>query len=86
MCLHDMGEEALIFIQPNDGRGEEGQSRDTATESEKERILRKYRNSKRYLRDLYPQLADLVQGEYGPIFLNKPEVRRKIRELSWRLK
>jgi len=53
---------------------------------ERNGVLRKYRNSKKYLRSLYPQLADFVQGKYGPILLDKPEVRRKIRELSWRLK
>jgi hypothetical protein len=80
-----MEHEALTFITLQEKQGAEGQSGDTSAESERERVLRKYRNSKKYLRSLSPQLADFVQGEYGPILLNRPEVRRKIRELSWHL-
>ncbi len=54
--------------------------------SETERVRRKYRNSKKYLRSLYPQLADVVEGEYGPILQNKPEIKRKLREMNWHLK
>lgn len=85
-CLHDMEHEAQTFIKLKKRRGEEGRSGTPPSETEIGRVLRKYRNSKKYLRNLYPQLADTVQGEYGPILFNKPEVRRKIRELSWCLK
>jgi hypothetical protein len=81
--LDEMEGGALVYIEPTGKRDEEAQSGDASTESE--RVLRKYRNSKKYLLNLYPQLADLVQGEYGSICLNKPEIKRKIRELSWRL-
>jgi proteasome lid subunit RPN8/RPN11 len=52
--------------------------------TEKRRVLRKYWNTKKHLKSVYPWLADCIRGEYGPIRLNDPEVRRKIREMSRR--
>jgi hypothetical protein len=63
--LDDMEHDAVNFTGPE----------------ERERILQKYRNSKKYLLSLYPRLAEVVQGEYGSIASNKPEIRKKIREL-----
>jgi hypothetical protein len=85
-CLDEMEGDAPAYVTSEQRRGEQGQSGGAPIESEMELVLRKYRNSKKYLRSLYPQLVGFVQDEYGPILLNDPEVKRKIRGLSWRLK
>jgi len=85
-CLHDMEHGALTYIKIKKRTNGEGQPGGASTESETERVLLKYQNSKKYLRSLYPQLADVVEGEYGPILRNKPEIKRKLREMDWRLK
>lgn len=85
-CLDDMEHGALTYIKVKKRTGGEGQPADASSESETERVLRKYQNSKKYVRSLYPQLTDVVEGEYGPILRNRPEIKRKLREMNWHLK
>jgi hypothetical protein len=81
--LDDMEHMASTWIKLGKRHGGKRQNDNISTQNHAEDILRKYRNSKTYLRSLYPQLADFVQGEYGPILRNE---RRKARKLSWHLK
>lgn len=83
MHLHNMEHEALDYIEAKRRQAKRRMiCGKVHSWREKNGVLRKYRNSKKYLRTLYPQLADFVQGKYGPILLNEPGVRRKVRELS----
>lgn len=79
-CIDDMEGVALTMIEAENSRGEKAQSQDTRIEDERNRILRKYRNTKGYLLHIAPWLADCVEDKYGAILLNKPEVRRIVRE------
>ncbi|MBN1362481.1 MAG: hypothetical protein JW993_17930 [Sedimentisphaerales bacterium] len=85
MCLHGMENDALKVIDAKSGGHESAHAVEAPEEDERNRVLRKYRNSKKFLLHLHPELAQFVQGEYGPIPLRNRDVMGRIRDTSWHL-
>lgn len=60
--LDDMEGLALDSVKQKGGRVDEGRNGRCTIEDDRNRVLRKYRNSKDFLRRLYPQLVDTTEG------------------------